>query len=241
MPSAMTTMFGSAMPCRRAARFGVSPTMPRSCASPEPIRSPTTTSPVAMPTRVCSGARVLSRAHRCDQLQPRPHRPLGVVLMGLRVAEIHEDAVAHVFRHEAAEAAHGLGDAFLIGRNDLAQVLGVHARGERRRTDQVREHHRDLAALGSIVRLRFNQRRLRQNRSGAGKLSNRFQQLLAMAERHDADVLEIVVGQPAQQLDVDVVGTEHLGILGETDPAEPTVDVQVQSPRPVSAAVFENG
>ena len=60
-----------------------------------------------------------------------------------------------------------------------------------------------------------------------------------MAERGDADVLEIVVGQPAQQLAVDVVGAEHLGILGETDPAEPTVDVQVQSPRLLSAAVFE--
>ena len=32
MLSAMTTVFGSAIPCRRAARFGVSPTMPRSCA-----------------------------------------------------------------------------------------------------------------------------------------------------------------------------------------------------------------
>ena len=51
--SAMTTVFGSARACRRAARFGVSPTMPRSCASPDPIRSPTTTRPVAMPTRVC--------------------------------------------------------------------------------------------------------------------------------------------------------------------------------------------
>jgi hypothetical protein len=28
------------MPCRRAARFGVSPIIPRSCATPEPIRSP---------------------------------------------------------------------------------------------------------------------------------------------------------------------------------------------------------
>jgi hypothetical protein len=46
-----------------------------------------------------------------------------------------------------------------------------------------------------------------------------------MAERRDADVLEIVVGQPAQELTVDVVGTENLGILSETDPAEPTVDV----------------
>ena len=50
--SAMTTVFGSAIPCRRAATFGVSPTIPRSCASPDPIKSPTTTKPVAMPTRV---------------------------------------------------------------------------------------------------------------------------------------------------------------------------------------------
>ena len=61
-----------------------------------------------------------------------------------------QHAVAHVFGDEAAEAAHGLGDAFLIRRNDLAQVLRVHARRECRRPDQVREHHRDLAALGSV-------------------------------------------------------------------------------------------
>jgi hypothetical protein len=30
------------------------------------------------------------------------------------------------------QATHGLGDAFLISRNDLAQILRVHARGERR-------------------------------------------------------------------------------------------------------------
>ena len=33
--SAITTVFGSATPRRRAARFGSSPTMPRSCASPK--------------------------------------------------------------------------------------------------------------------------------------------------------------------------------------------------------------
>jgi hypothetical protein len=53
---------------------------------------------------------------------------------------------------------------------------------------------------------------------------------LRRRERRDADVLEIVIGQRAQQIGVDVVGAEYLSILGETNPAEPTVDVQVQSP-----------
>ena len=94
----------------------------------------------------------LQPAHRLDQLQPRPYRPLGVVLVGLRVAEVDQHAVAHVLRYEPAEALHSLGDALLIGGNDLAQVLRVHARRECRRTDEVREHHRDLAALGGVLR-----------------------------------------------------------------------------------------
>ena len=57
---------------------------------------------------------------RCDQLQPGPYRPLGVVLMRLRIAEIDQHAVAHVLRYEPAEALHSLGDALLIGGNDLA-------------------------------------------------------------------------------------------------------------------------
>ena len=124
---------------------------PRSCAAPDPIRSPTTTKPVAMPTRVCSGAAGLQSAHRLDQLQSRPYCSLGIILMRLRIAEVYEDTVAHVLRHEPAEALDSLGDAFLIGGNDLAQVLRVHAGGECRRADEVREHHRDLAALGGVL------------------------------------------------------------------------------------------
>jgi hypothetical protein len=65
--------------------------------------------------------------YRGDQLQPRAHRPLGVVLVGLRIAKIHEHPVAHVLRYEAAEALHGLRDALLIGGNDLAEVFRVQA------------------------------------------------------------------------------------------------------------------
>jgi hypothetical protein len=41
-----------------------------------------------------------------------------------------------------------------------------------------------------------------------------------MAERRDANLVDIVAGQPAQQLPIDVVGAERLGTLGKTDSAE---------------------
>ena len=132
----------------------------------------------------------LQPAHRFDQLQPRPYRPLGVVLMGLRIAEVDEHAVAHVLRYEPAEALHSLGDALLIGGNDLAQVLRVHAGRECRRTDEVREHHRDLAALGGVLGLRLGAS------AGCGGACRRHRQARAIAAQHlspmpeqDADAL----------------------------------------------------
>ena len=88
----MTTVLGSASACSRAARFGVSPTTACSCAAPAPIRSPTTTSPVAMPTRTCKGlaAAIVELRHRLDERKPRPHRALGIVLVGLRITEIEQ-------------------------------------------------------------------------------------------------------------------------------------------------------
>jgi hypothetical protein len=39
--------------------------------------------------------------------------PVGVVLVGLRVAEINQHTVVHVLGYEPAEALHSLGDALL--------------------------------------------------------------------------------------------------------------------------------
>ncbi len=65
-----------------------------------------------MPTRACErhvrdAGR--SRADRLDQLQPGAHRPLGIVLVRLRPAEVGEHAVAHVLGDVAVEAADHLG------------------------------------------------------------------------------------------------------------------------------------
>ena len=55
------------------------------------------------------------------------HGSLGIVLVRLRIPKVHQDPVAHVFCNETTKALHGLSDALLIGRNDLAEVFRVHA------------------------------------------------------------------------------------------------------------------
>ena len=57
-------------------------------------------------------AQILSRrqsADRLDHRQPGAHRPLGIVLMRLRIAEIDQHPVAHVLGDKAVEAADRLG------------------------------------------------------------------------------------------------------------------------------------
>ena len=74
----------------------------------------------------------LQSTYSSDQLQPCAHCPLRVVLVRMGIPEVDQHPVAHVLRDEAAEATHGLRDALLIGRNNLAEVFRVHARRERR-------------------------------------------------------------------------------------------------------------
>ena len=53
------------------------------------------------------------------------------------IAEVNQYAIAQISGNEASEAAYGLGDAPLIGRNDLAQVFWVETSRQRRRADKV--------------------------------------------------------------------------------------------------------
>jgi hypothetical protein len=74
--SETTTVPGSARVWRRAARFGASPTTDASRDAPEPMRSPTTTTPVAIPTRVRSvpaGPAIVSRRETTSTIR-RPAR-----------------------------------------------------------------------------------------------------------------------------------------------------------------------
>ena len=87
-------------------------------------------------------------ADRFDHREAGAHRPLGIVLMRLRIAEIDQHAVAHVFGDKAVEAADRLGDRAVVVPDQLAQILGVMTGRERGRADEVAEHHRQLPAFG---------------------------------------------------------------------------------------------
>jgi len=97
-----------------------------------------------MPIRTFSGSCVASRPTASMTASPA----LGIVLVRLGIAEINEHAIAHILGDKTAKAADGVGDAAMVGADDLAQVLGIKARRQRRRADQITEHHRQLPPLG---------------------------------------------------------------------------------------------
>jgi hypothetical protein len=93
--SAMTTMFGSAIPCSLAVLQSCSNVRrltyyARSCASPQPMRSPTTTRPVAIPTRVCSAAWVLRSPLTIDWFVQHVAQPPTILVDGWRKAGLPE-------------------------------------------------------------------------------------------------------------------------------------------------------
>src|SRR4029077_17424098 len=130
--------------------------------------------------------------------------------MRLGIPEIDEHAVAHVFRHEPTAPAHYLGNAFLIGRNDFAQVLRVHTGGECRRTDKVAEHDRDLAALGGVLGALVDyQRNIGWRRRWWASLSvqsgDGVEQLTAIPDKSNTKVLQVLRRQPRQDRVVDPI------------------------------------
>jgi hypothetical protein len=85
---------------------------------------------------------------RQRDLVPGPDRALGVVLVGLRVAEVDQQPVAQVLGHVPLVAVHHCGGCLLVAAHHLAPVLGIHPGGYARRVHQVAEEHRELAAFG---------------------------------------------------------------------------------------------
>jgi hypothetical protein len=71
-----------------------------------------------------------------DQGEPGTYRPLGVVLMGLRVAEIDENPIALILRDRPGEEADRFGDTTMIRGDDLPEIFRIDLGGELGRADE---------------------------------------------------------------------------------------------------------
>jgi hypothetical protein len=190
-----------------------------------------------MPTRVCSGALGLQPTHRLDQLQPRPDCPLRIILVCLRVAEVHEHTVAHVLRDEPAEAPHNASNTLLVGRNDLAQVLRIHTCRECGRTDEVREHYGDLAALCGVLWGGGRCSRsgsLRDIFLAAREFGYRSEELTPMTERQP-DLFKVLIGEIGQDGKADIVLGKALRVLPEAELIKPVRNLLHHAARVVGA------
>jgi hypothetical protein len=90
-----------------------------------------------------------------DDRKPSSHCALGVVLVRLRIAEIGKHSVAHVLGDDAPIALDQVRAALVISPDDLAHILGIEPSRHRCRTYEIAEHHRQLTALGGVLRLRL--------------------------------------------------------------------------------------
>jgi hypothetical protein len=166
-------------------------------------------------------------ADRLDHRKAGSHRPLGIVLVRLRIAEIDQYPVTHVLGDKAVEAADRLADRTVVVADQLAQILRVMTGRQRRRADQIAEHHRQLAPLGlGGDRSSGGGRRLRGGLRRLGAKSGyRGEQLPPVADRCNPEADEIIGRQLRQNLAVDVVGGEFRDVLFEPEPAQPIGDV----------------
>ncbi|MCK6428603.1 MAG: hypothetical protein L6Q72_05890 [Burkholderiaceae bacterium] len=86
----------------------------------------------------------------CRERESRPDRALRIVFVGARVAEVREQPVADILRHDAAMAHDETAAALSVRLHDLGQFLRVEPLRQRRPAHQIAQHHAELAAFGRL-------------------------------------------------------------------------------------------
>jgi hypothetical protein len=81
----------------------------------------------------------LHRRDSFDQRQTGSDRSLAIVLVRLRIAEISQYSIAHIFGDKSLETRHCLGHTSEVRTDYNAKILRIEARGQRGRVDEVAE------------------------------------------------------------------------------------------------------
>jgi hypothetical protein len=189
----------------------------------------------ADPRRQCRARGRLQPADHLGDRQPSAHCPLGLVFVCLGPAEVGQHAVAHELGDEALEASDHPGRRVLIGAEHLAHVLGIELGRQFGRADQIDEHHRQLPPLG------LARGRPRSWLSGLGAGIGRsgverrypLEQPLPVS-KVEPKLLEIGIGQVAQDVAVDAVLCERLRMMAKPLLSEPARDLEHCTPQAIA-------
>ena len=174
--------------------------------------------------RRLAGAGVLAvqLGQRALDRKRRARRALGIVLMRHRIAEQRHQPVAELLGDMAAHLRHRRRGGIEIGADQVAPLLGIKLRGNAGRTDQIAEHHREIAALACGIRrlpatgaTGCGEARRWPARGDVGvgparspKVGDRPQHFAAMA-KEDAELLQVLIGQIAKDREIDIVFGEN--------------------------------
>ena len=117
-----------------------------------------------------------------------------------------------------------------VAGDEFTVVLGIETHGKRGRVDEITEHDRELAAFGGRCRgsrgRDFSRRCTRCGATLARATCRRVEDLPPVADRRDTDLAQIVGGERAQHLAVDVVVAERAGVLIQAKAAEPALQIE---------------
>ena len=83
--------------------------------------------------------------------QPGAHGANGVVLVCLRIAEVHQQAVAQIARDVSIETHDPRGTRIVVGVQDLGELFRVDPLRQRGGVHDVAEHDRELPALSMFL------------------------------------------------------------------------------------------
>jgi hypothetical protein len=188
--------------------------------------------------------RSIQLRHGIHDIETRPRRSLGLVLMGARVAEIRQDAVAHELRDKAVVAPDRSAAPVLERRDDIAQIFGIHLGGERSRPRQVAKHYRQLSALGLCLRWCGRRHRCWCHRQswgwrGGAERSDGGKELATMADQGNAEADQVLSRQVRQDVSVDLVVAERWHVALKAQIPQPrryvhAVILDSEEPQPLS-------